>query len=928
MKKDSWFISRNTRPPLGEARPTPVFLLTALAVAMVLPWSARAAKINIAMHQRTDRYRDQMDPLVAPATPGMFVDTGVERWNNFSKQGSVSWITTYGLTFSDIGLFLADGSACGASISCSAGAGGTTAAALATKDSVAFKAWYGFQDADFLTISNLPPTFASAGYDVVVYGDADVTSRDMDYTIGGTTLRIEDRGTFSGTLSEGGNYVVFSNLTASTFTLTGNTGAADYSTINALVIESYHHGEEPVIELFSASDHYVSTGTTVTLSWQVAGATSVSIDQGIGSVASTGSVPVVANATEDYVLVASNHAGVATASMRVGVGPPRPNILMFLVDDMGWQHTSEPFYYDSMGDPVTTPLNDRYRTPNMETLADRGMKFTDAYAMPVCSPSRVCLMTGKNSARHHVTQWTTSTGVDGSKTQIATHNSPLDWLVRGLPASEITLPSLLADAGYRTIHAGKGHFGSTTYARDPSNIGFDINIAGRETGSPGSYSGDYGQYTGDNGVPGLEEYHNTGTHLTEALTLEMNGAISNAVADDVPFFAYLSHYAVHGPFQEDPRFSSNYPTLSGNELYFATMIEGMDKSLGDILAQLDALGVAEDTLVVFMSDNGGVNYDKNTIPDDEINTPLRDQKGSAYEGGIRVPMIAAWANPDDLNDFQIASPVATNAVEDDIVTIFDLYPTLLEAAGVAFGHSVDGTTLLPYFAQTPGTHRTQDLLVHFPHDHEGGDYFTVYREGPWKLIYQYHLDSYELYNLSDDIGETNDLASVETNRVMAMSREMARQLDEAGAQWPVFSADSSEDPLATPMTPGVDIDADGIMDNDEDVNGNGLVDPGETDADDEDTDDDRTPDGAELRLGLDPLDSGSAFTIQYQVWSEHFLLSWPSLSGLTFDIEQLDASNDWQVVEADIPATSSPGTSTLWATPTLEDSMVVRVRLN
>ncbi len=476
----------------------------------------------------------------------------------------------------------------------------------------------------------------------------------------------------------------------------------------------------------------------------------------------------------------------------VGARAPRPNILFFLVDDMGWQDTSVPFYYVD-GKPVVTPLNQRYRTPNMEMLADRGMKFTHAYAMPVCSPSRTCWLTGLNSARHHVTNWTDVNATDNSQRSTPSLNSPTHWEKGGLPENLQTLPALLQSAGYRTIHSGKAHFGSTAYAKDPRNVGFDVNIAGSEIGHPGSYSGTYGAGT-NHAVSGLTDYHNTGTHLSEALTLEMNKAINAAVADDVPFFAYMAHYAVHTPFEADPRFTANYPNLSGDQLAYATLIEGMDKSLGDILANLEKLGVAKNTLVIFMSDNGG---DAPFADVNKSNAPLRHKKGSKYEGGVREPMIVSWAQPDATSPSQSALPIASGSRQDDIVAIFDLFPTFAAIAGVPPVPDLDGYDLTPYFRGEPGHHRPQELLIHFPHDHRSA-YFTIFIEGDWKLIYNYASNDYELYNLATDISEANNRAAEEPKRVLEMSRKMAGELAREGAQWPTLASSGADDPLILP----------------------------------------------------------------------------------------------------------------------------------
>jgi len=474
--------------------------------------------------------------------------------------------------------------------------------------------------------------------------------------------------------------------------------------------------------------------------------------------------------------------------------PAPPNIVFFLVDDMGWQDTSVPFLYDENGKAVVTPLNKRYRTPGMEKLAAGGMKFTNAYAMSVCTPSRVAWLTGKNSVRHRVTNWTDPKGNETTQNNVKSHRSPKEWRRGGLPEEFVTLPSLLQAAGYRTIHAGKAHFGATEYARDPLNIGFDVNIAGSSIGHPGSYSGDYGQNS-NRPVPGMEDYHNSGIHLTDANTIEMKKAIDQAVKEGRPFFAYLSHYAVHAPFELDPRFAENYPDLFGPLLAYATLIEGMDKSLGDILAHLSTLGVAENTIVIFMSDNGGDAPERDV---NRSNAPLRHKKASKYEGGIRVPMIVAWAAPHAENPHQKRIPIAEGSRVDDIVAIFDLFPTFANIAGVeAPTDKIDGHDLTPYLQGKSGSHRPQELLIHYPHDHRS-QYFTILRQDSWKLIHNHAPRGFELYHLGHDLSETNNLAEAEPERVRAMAGRMLEIIQESGGQWPVLAKDGSEDQLEVP----------------------------------------------------------------------------------------------------------------------------------
>lgn len=457
----------------------------------------------------------------------------------------------------------------------------------------------------------------------------------------------------------------------------------------------------------------------------------------------------------------------------------QPNVVVFLVDDMGWQDSSVPFLHDADGKPVVTDLNRRYRTPNMEKLAAQGMKFTHACAHPVCTPSRITLMTGKNAARHRVTNWTNPAGTETGDNDVQHLRSPEGWGVKGISSDETTLPTLLKQAGYRTIHCGKGHFGSRgAFGQSPSAIGFDVNIAGTEIGHPASYFAkqDFGK--GSNHVTGLEKWHGKDAFLTDILTRELGDAIEASVTDEKPFFAYMAHYAVHAPFMEDPRFAANYPELPPAQRAYATLIEGMDRSLGDLLAMLEALGVAENTLVLFLSDNGG----DAPLPNDNAkpivsgNAPLRGKKGMRYEGGIRVPMIAAWAKPGPGNAF----PIPAASCTDDLVAIADVFPTVLGLAGIKEAKPWDGHDLQPYLKGDASYHRPQWLVTHFPHGHNN-DHFSILHEGPWKLIRNWADGSSELYNLANDLPESKDLATEQPERAKAMAATLDQRLEEFGA---------------------------------------------------------------------------------------------------------------------------------------------------
>ena len=459
----------------------------------------------------------------------------------------------------------------------------------------------------------------------------------------------------------------------------------------------------------------------------------------------------------------------------------RPNILFFLVDDMGVADTSERFVSNAEGDLVDAPLNGRYRTPHLEALADRGMKFTQAYACSVCTPTRVSLMTGMNAARHRVTTWThPDVPQDTGSNQVKHLRSPA-WRQAGVDESDVTLPRLLQEAGYRTIHAGKAHFGSNgTFGGDPRDIGFDVNIGGHGAGGPGSYHGKHDFSAAWRGggtmwdVPGLDAYHGEDVFLTEALTREMARAIDAVVAAEQPFFAYMAHYAVHAPFEVDARFADGYPDLEGMPLAFATMVEGMDRSLGDLMAHLHELGIAGETLVVFFSDNGS---------DGPPNRPLRGKKGTRHEGGIRVPLVIGWAEPDPDHPLQKALTIEGGSVEGDLVVCEDLFATVASACGVAIEHEIDGRDLGPYLRGMPGTHRPQEWLVHFPHGHND-DHFTVFRSGAFKLIHSYGPRAWELFDLSTDIGEAENLVGARPELALDLARGMVQRLDAFDAQFP------------------------------------------------------------------------------------------------------------------------------------------------
>ena len=468
-----------------------------------------------------------------------------------------------------------------------------------------------------------------------------------------------------------------------------------------------------------------------------------------------------------------------------------PNIILFFVDDLGWQDTSVPFW-DRM-----TPLNKTYRTPNMERLAQQGVKFTQAYATPVCSPTRVSLMTGMNAARHRVTNWTLRPDV----LQPMELNHPtLDfpkWNFNGIATTDeianavhaTPLPKLLQDQGYHTVHVGKGHFGAIGYpTANPKAIGFDVNIAGHAAGAPGSYLGSDNFGNGQQGretwaVPGLEKYHGQAVFLTQALTDEALAALAEPLERNQAFFLYFSLYGVHTPLMADQRFVENYSEmgLEPSEIKYASMIESMDHALGNVLDFVETKKIGDNTIILFMSDNGGLSAVQRDGEKHTHNAPLNSGKGSIYEGGIRVPMIVKWPN--------ITVPNSENKIP---VIIEDFFPSLLEMAGVKelkTVQTVDGLSFVPAL-KTPDKNTAYDrpLFWHYPNDWgpEGpgiGSYSAI-RKGDWKLIYFHHDQHFELFNLKKDIGEKNNRIGTEQQRAITLAQILTEHLIKVKAQMP------------------------------------------------------------------------------------------------------------------------------------------------
>lgn len=484
----------------------------------------------------------------------------------------------------------------------------------------------------------------------------------------------------------------------------------------------------------------------------------------------------------------------------LAAGSDRPNILFILADDMGWQDTSVVF------GPEGTAFNERYQTPALERLEREGMKFTQAYACAVCSPTRVSLMTGQNEARHGVTQWTYLSGESPSSDLDHPTLLPANWNWNGLQpepgmpnsVSVQSLPELLKASGYRTMHFGKGHLGAReTPGADPKEFGFDVRMGGRDAGGCGSYWGtnNFGAIKHPEGpwrAWDMDEYFGQDIHLTEALTREAAKAIRSAVKDDEPFFCYFAHYAPHTPIEPDKRFTDLYlkAGLDETESAYASLIEGMDKSVGDLLRLLDELGVTDNTIVVFTSDNGGLSHSRRSMsPPHTHNAPLSSGKGAHHEGGIRVPLLVRWPGV-----------VQSGSTSESIVAIQDWFPTLLAASNsnTNVDHTIDGVDLAPLLKSGGDGLTDRTLAWHFPNfwgplnqDPVAGPGMgpcSTIRSGDWKLIY-YHTDqSFELFNLRQDLGETNNLAASNPGKTRELAVELSTILRDCDAPMPTCKA--------------------------------------------------------------------------------------------------------------------------------------------
>lgn len=471
-------------------------------------------------------------------------------------------------------------------------------------------------------------------------------------------------------------------------------------------------------------------------------------------------------------LVAIGCAAPAVAELNDAAAPRRPNIIFILADDLGQRDLG---VYGSTF----------YETPNLDRLAASGVRLTDAYAAAnVCSPTRASILTGRHPARVGITDW-----LPGRKSQ------PGDRLLGPALAAHLgpddkTFASVLRDAGYQTAFVGKWHLGEDP-AHFPDQHGFDVNIAGSGLGHPPSYFSPYR-------LPNLPDGP-AGEHLDERLTREAIAFVRHAAQQPRPFLLYLAHYAVHNPLQAKPGIIAKYQAKLGahppagaefaqssdgrvrvvqsNPVY-AAMVESLDTSVGAMVAAIDELGIADNTLIVFTSDNGGLSTAEGWPTS---NAPLRTGKGWAYEGGVREPLIVRWPHH-----------LPAGAVANAVVTSTDFFPTLLELAGLPLQPEThrDGHSFANVLAHPKSPQPDRPIYWHYPHySNQRGKPHGAMREGRWKLVEWYENSRVELFDLQTDPGEKRDLSPDEPAVAARMLGALRTWRTEVGAKMPVPNPD-------------------------------------------------------------------------------------------------------------------------------------------
>jgi arylsulfatase A-like enzyme len=448
-----------------------------------------------------------------------------------------------------------------------------------------------------------------------------------------------------------------------------------------------------------------------------------------------------------------------------------PNFLFILADDLGYM------------DIAANNPDSFYDTPNINALARDGMRFTDAYAAaPVCSPTRASILTGKYPARLGITDYIEPTGANqpqnwGRKTSMF----PAPYVDR-LSLDEVTFAEKLEEAGYRTFFAGKWHLGPPGFW--PEQQGFEINKGGTGQGAP--YGGN--QYFSPYENPRLPDGP-PGEHLPDRLASETVRFIDENRS--APFIAFLSFYSVHTPLMARSDLEDKYRRrreagpadawgwerdqkvrLNQNDPTYAAMVEAMDQAIGKVLKTLSAAGLDANTIVIFLSDNGGLST-SHGFP--TSNLPLRAGKGWLYEGGIRVPLIIRWPG--------VTRP---SSVSSEPVMTTDFFPTILEMAGLgpALSPGLDGVSLVPLLKDQRTLPR-ESIYWHFPHYSDtGGVPGAVVRSGDWKLIEFFEDGRVELYNIKADVGERSDLAQSQPDKAAELRSDLHAWQASVNAKFP------------------------------------------------------------------------------------------------------------------------------------------------
>ncbi len=485
------------------------------------------------------------------------------------------------------------------------------------------------------------------------------------------------------------------------------------------------------------------------------------------------------------VLLACLVLGTVTGSLaRLAAEEQRPNVVVFMIDDLGWTDAG---CYGS----------DLYETPHIDRLAAEGLRFTNAYAAcTVCSPTRAAMMTGMYPARLNLTDW-----IDGHWAHMNAERKnrlplmPPLW-TEYLEHGYTTIAEALQANGYRTAHVGKWHLTPRSSDRSvvepfyPEHQGFNVNIAGNQWGAPGTYYWPY-RHPKRTGIDARvenfpPEEETRGKYLTDMLADRTVSLLHDL--KDGPFFLYFAHYAVHTPIQGRKDLTQKYedkiaPDHRHRNAGYAAMVESVDHSVGRIRAALDELGIADNTIIIYTSDNGGLDSHDSGNPTD--NAPLRDGKGSAYEGGVRIPTIVSWPG---------VTPAGS--VSDEPIITCDFYPTILAmthtTGDATHNNNVDGLSLMPLLKDQAATLGRDALYWHYPHYHSSGATpYSAVRARDWRLVEFYEDGRRELYNLADDIGETADLSETHPEKTRELMSLLNHWREEMEAQPPRNNPDFS-----------------------------------------------------------------------------------------------------------------------------------------